>query len=170
MMAILRAPELSATSRIDRIWIMALLLRLVGRAGLVGQVGNSPAFLALPALPYPPCLPYLPYPPSLPYAPCSDLKRLAEHPFQRPSFPPAEGTRFHDFHRVPGLGRVLFVVHHELRRTPLGLAVESVTDLPLDGDDAAFLHPIADDDALLFGFRHLFNPVALIPFFPQHCL
>src|SRR5207249_8275429 len=67
MMAILRAPELSATSRIDRIWIMALLLRLVGRAGLVGQVGNSPAFLALPALPYPPCLPYLPclpYPPS----------------------------------------------------------------------------------------------------------
>jgi hypothetical protein len=40
MMAILRAPELSATSRIDRIWIMTVLPGLAGLAGLVSRAGQ----------------------------------------------------------------------------------------------------------------------------------
>src|SRR5438132_839489 len=39
MIAIFRAPELSATSKMDRIWIMAASPRLDGREGLDGQDG-----------------------------------------------------------------------------------------------------------------------------------
>src|SRR5438046_4723266 len=100
MTAILRAPELSATSRIDRIWIMTVLL---------------------------------------------DLDRLAHDAFQRPALAAAEWTGLDDLDSVADLRRVLFVVDHELRRTALGLSVQPVTHLPLDGDDAAFLHPVAHD-------------------------
>src|SRR5438093_7844290 len=94
---------------------------------------------------------YLPYPT---YLPLSHLQRLPEYTFERPPFAPAERTRLHDFDGVTRFRGVFFVVYHELRGAPLRLAVETMTDLPLDRDHAAFLHLVADDDALLFGLRH----------------
>jgi hypothetical protein len=41
-------------------------------------------------------------------------------------------------------------VHHEGRRPALGLAVQPVPHLPLDRDDDALLHLVADDDADFF--------------------
>src|SRR5206468_7418044 len=66
-----------------------------------------------------------------------DFDGLAHNPCERPPFPPAHRTRLDDGHGVADLCLVLLVVNHELRRAPLGLAVEPVSHLPLDGDDAA---------------------------------
>src|SRR5262245_14929504 len=96
-----------------------------------------------------------------------DLHRFTDDFLQRPALAAAERTRFDDLHGVADLRRVLLVVDHELRRPALGLAVEAVTDLPLDGDDAALLHPVADDDANFFRFRrHLSVP--LLPEYGLH--
>src|SRR5438552_3907191 len=105
MMAILRAPELSATSRIDRIWIMAASL-------------------------------YLDRPP--------------HHAFERPALPATERPRLDDGDHVADLRFALLVVDHELRRPPLGLAVQAVPHLPLDRDDDALLHLVAHHDADFF--------------------
>src|SRR5262245_50620782 len=95
-----------------------------------------------------PVLPCLPASPAYPARPALlNLHRFSDDLLQRPALAAAERTRFDDFDRVTDLGRVLLVVDHELRRPALGLAVEPVTDLPFDGDDAAFLHPVADDHA-----------------------
>src|SRR5262249_23771781 len=53
-------------------------------------------------------------------------KPLAHHALQRPALAPAQRPRLDNFHLVADGGRVLLVVHHELRRPPLGLAVEAV--------------------------------------------
>src|SRR5579872_171255 len=108
MMAILRAPELSATSRIDRIWIMGLYLH-----GLANDALQTPALAA------------------------------------------ALRARLDDLDGVPDLRRVVLVMDHELRRPALRLAVQAVAHVPLDRDDAALLHLVADDDAGLLCFlRH----------------
>src|SRR5258705_6405653 len=79
-----------------------------------------------------------------------DLSSLADDARERPAFAPAHRARLDDRDRVAGLRFVQLVVHHELRRAPFGLAVESVPHLPLDRDHAALLHSVADDDANLF--------------------
>src|SRR5262245_14667001 len=96
---------------------------------------------------------YRPAAPACPARPALNRHRLAHDLLQRPALAAAERTRFDDFDCVADFRRVLLVVHHELRRPALGLAVEAVTNLPFDGDDAALLHPVTDDDAHLFCFR-----------------
>src|SRR5262245_36978608 len=76
-----------------------------------------------------------------------DLCRLAEHLFQRPALATAHRPRFDNCDRVADLRFAVLVVHHELRRPPLGLAVQPVPHLPLHGDDDALLHLVADDGA-----------------------
>src|SRR6185436_17012935 len=80
----------------------------------------------------------------------SHFGRLADDAGQRPALAPAHRPRLGDRDRVAGLRFVLLVVHHELRGAALGLAVEAVTHLPLDSDDDALLHLVADDDADFF--------------------
>src|SRR5260221_5488075 len=98
MIAILRAPELSATSRIDRIWIMTVLPG-AGRAEAAGQAGpdgpSVPSGLRHPQAA------------ASPAHRCPHLERLSHDAFQRPPFAPAERTRFDDLDDVPGLRRVL---------------------------------------------------------------
>src|SRR5436309_2079375 len=122
MIAILRAPELSATSRIDRIWIMTAS----------PGAGRSS---------------FLPVPPLLPFPPSSHFRRLPHDPRERPALAPAERPRLHNRDGIARLRLVLLVVHHERRRAALRLAVQPVAHLPLDGDDDALLHLVADDDA-----------------------
>src|SRR5882672_6377993 len=84
-----------------------------------------------------------------------DLHRLADDALQRPALAAAHRPRFDDFHDVARLRLVRLVVHHERRRPALRLAVHLVARLPLDGDDDALLHLVADDDAgLLALLRH----------------
>src|SRR5262245_24653776 len=109
MIAILRAPELSATSKIDRIWIISV----------------SPE-------------PFLYF------------RRLADHLLQRPALATAHRPRFHNRDRIADLRLAFFVVHHELGRPPLGLAVQPVPHLPLHRDDDALLHLVTDDGADFF--------------------
>src|SRR5947209_3852964 len=116
MTAILRAPLLSATSTIDRIWIMAASPRPSGRRGPL------------------------------------DCYCLAHDAFERPAFPPTHRPRFDNRDHVAGLRFILLVVDHELRGAALGLAVEPMPYLPLDGDDTALLHPVADDHTHFFRF------------------
>src|SRR5262249_60562505 len=66
--------------------------------------------------------------------------RLPHDPLQRPPLPAALRTRLDDLDDVAGLRFALLVVAHELRRAPLGLPVQPVPHLPLDGNDGALLH------------------------------
>src|SRR3954452_9031085 len=77
-------------------------------------------------------------------------RRGADDAGQGPALPAAHRPRLGDRDDVADLGGVLFVMDHELRGPPLGLAVETVAYLPLDGDDDALLHLVADDDADFF--------------------
>src|SRR5829696_1004451 len=117
-----------------------------GRVGLVGpvrQVGRTSLRFS-----------YLPYRADLPYtAPVLDFHRLADDPLERPPLAAALRTGLDDLDDVPRLRFVLLVVHHELRRAALGLAVKAVAHLPLDRDHDALLHLVADDDAGLLRFR-----------------
>src|SRR5262245_61589777 len=128
MIAILRAPELSATSRIDRIWIMTHAPRssfCVRRALFVRRTSNqeprTTSSLHFDRFPHDPC--------------------------ERPPFAAAHRAGLDDGDHVAGLRFVLLVMDHELRRAPLGLAVQAVPHLPLDGHDAALLHRVAHDHA-----------------------
>src|SRR5713101_7884409 len=80
------------------------------------------------------------------------LHGLSDDLLEHPALPPAERPGLDDGDRVARLGLVLLVVHHEGRRAPLGLAVQAVAYLPLDGHDDALLHLVAEDDAELFRF------------------
>src|SRR5712671_538615 len=80
------------------------------------------------------------------------LDGLPHDALQRPALAAALRTRLDDLDDVARLRLILLVVNHELRRAPLGLAVEPVPHLPFDGDDDALLHLVADDDAGFFGF------------------
>src|SRR6185369_14925050 len=128
--AILRAPELSATSRIDRIWIIGVLPGLERLEGRERLDGNS-----------------LPAAPAYPASRASYGDRLPNHPLQRPPLPAAERARFDDLDPVADLRGVLLVVHHERRRAALLLAIRLVPHLPFDGHHDALLHLVADDDA-----------------------
>src|SRR5437879_11363143 len=110
------------------------------RSGRPGQSGRSGRETARP--------PDLPDP-SAPRDPLN-LDRLPHDALQRPALAAALRARLDDLDDVARLRLVLLVVDHELRRAPLGLAVEPVPHLPLDGDDDALLHLVADDDAGLF--------------------
>src|SRR5262245_26563664 len=128
MIAILRAPELSATSRIDRIWIMTHAPRSsfsVRRASFVRRTSNQEPRTTS----------------SL------DFDRFPHDPRERPPLAAAHRAGLDDGDHVAGLRFVLLVVDHELRRAPLGLAVQAVPHLPLDGYDAALLHRVAHDHA-----------------------
>src|SRR5438034_3165127 len=123
MIAILRAPELSATSRIDRIWIMTGSPRQ-RRSGTSSKPGGKN-------------LGHLAYQTFPTHQTSLHFRRLAHDPRQRPALPAAERPALDNRHGVADLGFVLLVVHHEGRRAALGLAVEPVPHLPLDGDDDA---------------------------------
>src|SRR3954447_13483807 len=113
---------------------MTVLRGLEGREGLDRLDGAyHPASPACPA-----------YPASL------YLRRGADDAGQGPALPAAHRPRLGDRDDVANLRGVLFVMDHELRGPPLGLAVETVAYLPLDGDDDALLHLVADDDADFF--------------------
>src|SRR3954451_5801297 len=113
---------------------MTVLRGLEGREGLERLDGpHHPASPACPA-----------YPASL------YLRRGADDAGQGPAFPAARRPRLGDRDDVANLCGVLFVGDHELRCAPLGLAVEPAAHLPLDGDDDALLHLVADDDADFF--------------------
>src|SRR5207248_3585988 len=84
-----------------------------------------------------------------------NLGALPYHACQRPALAPAQRPRLDDRHGVADARLVFLVVHHELRRAPLGLAVQAVAHVPLHGDHDALLHLVADDDADFFTFlRH----------------
>src|SRR4051812_29900994 len=101
--------------------------RLAGRGG-----GAGPA--AVPnRLPAPPGLSALP---SLLLA----RRRLAAGGCEGPPLAAPQRTRLDDLDDVANLRPPFFVVHHELRRPPLGLPVEPVTHLPLDRHHDALLH------------------------------
>src|SRR4051794_10278627 len=117
---------------------MTVLRGLAGRGGRVGQVAG----ISRPSYPTDQA-----YQASLTQL---DDHRLPDDALQRPALPAALRPRLDDLDDVAGLRLVLFVVAHELRRAPLGLAVQPVPHLPLDGDDDALLHLVADDDAGLF--------------------
>src|SRR5579864_6124150 len=78
------------------------------------------------------------------------LRGLANDLLELPPLPPAERPGLDDGDGVARPGLVLLVVHHEGRRAPLGLAVQAVPHVPLDGHDNALLHLVAEDDAVLF--------------------
>src|SRR5438445_9721384 len=80
------------------------------------------------------------------------LHGLSDDLLEHPALSPAERPGLDDGDRVAGPGLVPLVVHHEGRRAPLGLAVQPVAYLPLDGHDDATLHLVAEDDAVLFRF------------------
>src|SRR5712691_9516343 len=79
-----------------------------------------------------------------------DFHRLPHDTLERPALAAALRARLDDLHHVTRLRFVLLVVDHELRRAPLGLPVEPVPHLPLDGNHDALLHLVAHDDAGLF--------------------
>src|SRR5581483_10853593 len=88
-------------------------------------------------------------------APQLHLCRLTYHAHERPPLAAALRTRLDDGDGVAGFRLVLLVVHHELRRQPRGLAVQTVTHLAFDRDDDALLHLVADDGAEFFSLlRH----------------
>src|SRR6476619_749656 len=93
-------------------------------------------------------LPLLPFPPLLPSL---DRRGLSHDALQRPTLAAAERSRFDDLDGIPGFRHAVFIVHHERGRSALGFAVHAVPNLPLDRDDNALLHLVADDDADLFG-------------------
>src|SRR5262245_34451376 len=159
MIAILRAPELSATSRIDRIWIMTHAPRSsfsVRRVSFVRRTSNQEPRTTS----------------SL------DFDRFPHDPGERPPFAAAHRAGLDDSDHIAGLRFVLLVVDHELRRAPLGLAVQAVPHLPLDGHAAAPLHPVPHDHAdFLRLFCHLNIPwregspsCLSCPFLSENCL
>src|SRR4029453_17057917 len=77
----------------------------------------------------------------------SNLRGLPNDARKGPPLAPAHRPRLDDGDRVAGLRFVLFVVDHERRRAPFGLAVEAVADLPFHGAAHALLPLVADDDA-----------------------
>src|SRR3954466_14486686 len=125
MIAILRAPELSATSKIDRIWIMTVS----PRAGQAGEAGSAAPFRRSAQL---------------------HLRGLPHDLLERPALATTHRPRFNDRHGIADLRFALFIMHHELGRSPLGFAVKPVPPLPLDGDNDALLHLVADDGADFF--------------------
>src|SRR5262249_29007018 len=84
-----------------------------------------------------------------------DLDCGPHHALQRPALAPALRARFDDVDQIARFGFVVLVMHHEGRGAPFALAVQPVPDLPLDGNDDALLHLVADDDSAFFCFlRH----------------
>src|SRR5688572_14705475 len=118
MTEIFRAPELSATSNIERIWIMVLLRRWSPNE-------SRPAT----------------------HGPPLDLRRLGNHARHDPPLAPAERPRLGDHHRVPDFRLVALVMSDELRGLALALAVHLVAHLSLDRDHDGLLHLVADDGA-----------------------
>ena len=81
---------------------------------------------------------------------------------EAPAFVFAQRARLHDTDGVSLAGIVVLVVGHELRRLFDDLAVGLVRDLPLDPDEDALVHFVADDDADAFfagvsGFYRVFH-------------
>src|SRR5688500_2824766 len=80
------------------------------------------------------------------------LRRAFDDARHRPSLATAHRTGLGNRDLVAHLGVAGLVVGDELRRHLLRLAVHRMLDAALDGDDYAFLHLVADNDALQFRF------------------
>src|SRR5947208_8592903 len=119
MQEILFAPELSATSRIVRIWIMSI-------SSLFPRTG-----------------------PPLPAGPGALLRRPLQDLLDHPALVPGERARLLDAHPVADLALVLLVVGHEAGAPPQVLAVQRVHDQPLDLDNRGLVHLVADHDSFL---------------------
>src|SRR5262245_55192599 len=129
MTAILRAPELSATSRIERIWIM--------RSSCQGRRPKAEGRNPKPSYDF-----------GFLHNACDD-----------PALPAAQRPRGHERHAIADARFVLLVVGHEPRRQALLLAVDAVPDLALDGNDHALVHLVADDRPEYLDLRHRFSSV-----------
>src|SRR5256885_9025669 len=116
MQEILFAPELSATSRIVRIWIMAIS-SCSPRAG-----------------------------PPLAAGPGALLRRPLQDFLDHPALVPGERARLLDAHPVADLALVLLVVRHEAGAPLQVLAVKRVHHQPLDLDDRRLVHLVAGHD------------------------
>src|SRR5688572_22114878 len=77
--------------------------------------------------------------------------RGSDNPRHDPPLALAQRPALDDRDAIAHLGGVVLVMRDELRRPALGLAIEAVPHLPLDGNDAGLLHLVADDDAFFFG-------------------
>src|SRR3954464_9372270 len=103
-----------------------------------------------------------------------NLLGLLDHPGDDPALPPAHRPRLDDRHAVPDFHVVSFVVREKLRRAFLGLAVERIANLPLDGHHDALVHLVADDTPGNFRFRgheySFINPEASAPRSPTPSL
>src|SRR5215467_6708823 len=82
--------------------------------------------------------------------PSLHFRCLSHDALQRPSLRAAERPRFDDGDGIAWLRFVVLVMYGELRCSSLGLSVQPMADLPLDGNDDALLHLVADDHANLF--------------------
>src|SRR6266850_2956634 len=119
MQEILFAPELSATSRYVRIWIMSISSRVLGR--------RRPAAAGPRAL----------------------LRRPLQDLLDHPALVPGERARLLDAHPVADLALVLLVVRHEAGSPPQVLAIQRIHHQPLDLDDGGLVHLVADHDPVL---------------------
>src|SRR5262245_36259270 len=159
MMAILRAPELSATSKIDLICIMTKAP--VRSSFVVRRAWFCSSFVVRRRTNHARTRRERRTANGERRTSRSHLGCLPHDPRERPAFPPAHRPRLHDGDGVARLGFVLLVVDHEGRRPALGFAVQPMPHLPLDRDDDALVHLVADDDADLFQLvSHILNPVA----------
>src|SRR5213594_483475 len=148
MQEIFLAPELSATSRMDRIWIIGLAcpspVRLVPwrfrrtRQSACGRLSGLGGRLL-------------------------DPDASGDHLPDPPALARREGPALHNLHHVAHAALLLLVVGHE----PGGLLdkalVERVLDEPLDGDHDCLRHPVAGDHAHLYRsmaslLRHSYAP------------
>src|SRR5688572_22915481 len=76
-----------------------------------------------------------------------DLRSLGDDARHHPPLAAGERTRLGDGDGVADLRLVVLVVGDELGGLALGLAVDLVADLALDGDDDGLVHLVADDGA-----------------------
>src|SRR6266850_6691282 len=125
MQEILFAPELSATSRYVRIWIMSISSRVLGR--------RRPAAGGPRAL----------------------LRRPFQDFLDHPALVPGQRARLLDAHPVADLALVLLVVGHEARPPLQILAVQRVHDEPLHLDHRGLVHLVAGHDAFLLELASL---------------
>src|SRR3954470_16669474 len=88
-----------------------------------------------------------------------NYRRFAHDAREDPALPLAQRPALDDGDAVAHFRGVLLVVGHEPRRMALAFAVHLVAHLPLDGNDAALLHLVADDHPDFFGFFcHRYDP------------
>src|SRR3982751_2956553 len=96
-----------------------------------------------------------------------NLLGFLDDPGDPPALPPAHRPRLDDCHAIADFHVVAFVVRQKLRRALLGLAVERVSNLPLDGNHDALVHLVADDTPGNFRFRgHFSDPGSFAPAVP----